>query len=82
MNVYIQSHNIYVKFEPDEFTIVSSVSFEPRVHLAIEGRSDDGWYTIGEIEIRENIMKDRKNSQQINQKFNNHFIYITKKFIL
>jgi hypothetical protein len=42
-----------------EVAIVSPVSFEPRVKLAIDGRTDDGWYNIGDIEIRENIMKDR-----------------------
>jgi hypothetical protein len=41
-----------------ELAIISPASFEPRVKLAIEGKTGDGWYSIGEIEIRENIMKD------------------------
>ena len=41
-----------------EIAIVAPVSFEPYVKLAIEGKTNDGWYSIGEIEIRESIMKD------------------------
>ena len=36
-----------------EISIVAPVSFEPRVKLAIEGITNDGWYSMGEIEIRE-----------------------------
>jgi len=36
-----------------EIAIVAPVSFEPRVKLAIEGQTDDGWYSMGEIEIRD-----------------------------
>jgi hypothetical protein len=39
-----------------EIAIVTPVSFDPRVKLAIEGRTKDGWYGIGEIEIREAIV--------------------------
>ena len=42
-----------------EIAIVAPVSFEPRVQLAIEGKTNDGWYGIGEIEIKESIMKDK-----------------------
>lgn len=42
-----------------ELAIVAPVSYEPRVQLAIEGKTADGWYSIGEIEIREANMKDR-----------------------
>ena len=35
-----------------DIAIVSPVSYEPRVKLAIEGVIDDGWYTMGEIEIK------------------------------
>ena len=36
-----------------EIAIVSPVSYEPRVKLAIEGITDDGWYPMGEIEVKE-----------------------------
>ena len=42
-----------------EIAIVSPVTFEPHVRLAIEGRTGDGWYSMGEIEVREAILKDR-----------------------
>jgi len=42
-----------------EVAIVSPVSFEPCVQLAIEGKTNDGWYGIGAIEIKENNMRDR-----------------------
>jgi hypothetical protein len=32
-----------------EVAIVDPVSYEPRVKLAIAGRNNDGWYTLGEI---------------------------------
>ena len=41
-----------------EIAIVAPVSYEPRVKLAIEGRTNDGWYSLGEIEIKESSMKD------------------------
>jgi hypothetical protein len=31
--------------------IVDRINHEPRVKLAIEGRLDDGWYPLGQIEI-------------------------------
>ncbi|HUX97388.1 MAG TPA: DUF4832 domain-containing protein [Bacteroidales bacterium] len=37
-----------------EIAIVSPVSFEPRVKLAISGANDDGWYYIGDIMIQQN----------------------------
>ena len=57
--------NLYIPFDAPlgkyqlEVAIVSPASFEPRVKLAIEGKTDDGWYHIGEIEIKENSMKDK-----------------------
>ena len=36
-----------------EIAIVAPASYEPRVQLAIEGKTNDGWYSIGEIEVRE-----------------------------
>ena len=36
-----------------EIAIVSPVSYEPRVKLAIEGITTDGWYSIGEIEVKD-----------------------------
>ena len=36
-----------------EIAIVAPASYEPRVKLAIEGKTSDGWYSMGEIEIRE-----------------------------
>lgn len=35
-----------------EIAIVSPVSFEPRVKLAIAGVNKEGWYTLGEIEVK------------------------------
>lgn len=32
--------------------IVDCQSHEPEVNLAIEGRNDDGWYSLGQIEIK------------------------------
>ncbi len=40
-----------------QIAIVSPVSYEPRIKLAIEGRNQDGWYSIGEIEIKEQILE-------------------------
>ena len=56
-NLYIPHDAPLGKYQL-EIAIVAPVSNEPRVKLAIEGKTDDGWYSIGEIEIRENIMKD------------------------
>ncbi len=36
-----------------QLAIVDRWKFEPRVKLAIEGRGDDGWYQLGQIEITE-----------------------------
>ena len=40
-----------------EVSIVSPVSYEPRVKLAIEGITADGWYPMGEIEVKETQLK-------------------------
>ena len=61
----LHNENLYVPFDAPlgkyqlEVAIVSPVSFEPQVQLAMEGKTSDGWYAIGEIEVRENMMKDR-----------------------
>lgn len=34
-----------------QIAVVDRIHFEPRVNLAIEGRRDDGWYPLGQIEI-------------------------------
>ena len=34
-----------------QLAIVDRLNFEPRVNLAIEGRGDDGWYPLGNIEV-------------------------------
>lgn len=36
-----------------EIAIVSPVSYEPRVKLAISGVNNEGWYPMGEIEVRD-----------------------------
>jgi hypothetical protein len=38
-----------------EVAIVSPVSWEPRVKLAIEGRNEEGWYPIGNIKIQDSL---------------------------
>jgi hypothetical protein len=34
-----------------QLAIVDRINYEPRVHLAIEGRREDGWYPLGRIEV-------------------------------
>jgi hypothetical protein len=34
-----------------QVAVVDRLKFEPRVKLAIEGRQEDGWYQLGEIEL-------------------------------
>jgi len=36
-----------------EIAVIAPVSHEPRVKLAIDGKTNDGWYSMGEIQIRE-----------------------------
>ena len=57
-NLYIP-HDAPLGTYKMEVAIVSPASFEPRVKLANEGKTDDGWYSIGDIEIKENLMKDK-----------------------
>ena len=57
-NLYIPHDMPLGKYQL-ELAIIAPVSHEPRVKLAIEGRTGDGWYSIGEIEVRENNLKDR-----------------------
>ena len=42
-----------------ELAIVDPVLYESSIKLAIEGKTNDGWYSIGEIEVKENMMKDK-----------------------
>ncbi|WP_455638150.1 DUF4832 domain-containing protein [Parabacteroides sp.] len=55
----VHDENLYIPFDLElgkyqlEIAIVSPVSYESRVKLAIEDITDDGWYPIGEIEVRE-----------------------------
>ena len=35
-----------------QLAIVDRINYEPRVKLAIEGRMDDGWYPLGQIQIK------------------------------
>ena len=35
-----------------QVSIVDRWKFEPRVDLAIEGREDDGWYQLGQINVK------------------------------
>lgn len=54
-NVY--DHSLWVPADVSEGTyelqvaIVDRMKYEPRVKLAIEGRQDDGWYQLGQIEV-------------------------------
>jgi len=34
-----------------QLAVVDRINYEPRVNIAIEGRLDDGWYQLGQIEI-------------------------------
>jgi len=49
---------LYVPFDAPlgkyrvEIAVVAPVSYEPRVKLAIDRKTDDGWYYMGEIEIK------------------------------
>jgi hypothetical protein len=51
-NLFIPYNTPLGKYHLD-IAIVAPVSYEPRVKLAIEGRTDDGWYNIGDIEVKE-----------------------------
>jgi hypothetical protein len=51
-NVYVPHDAPLGKYQLD-IGVVAPVTFEPRVKLAIDGKTDDGWYHIGEIEIKE-----------------------------
>jgi hypothetical protein len=37
--------------------IVDRQSHEPKVNLAIEGRTTDGWYQVGQVEVKESKMR-------------------------
>lgn len=56
----VHEENLYIPFDMPvgkykiEIAIVSPVSWEPRVKLAIDGLTEDGWYSLGEIEVRVN----------------------------
>ena len=55
-NLYIPHDMPFGKYQL-EIAIVSPVSYEPRVKLAIEGITVDGWYPMGEIEVKETQLK-------------------------
>ena len=54
-NIY--DHSLWIPADVPEGTyriqvaIVDRMKYEPRVKLAIEGREDDGWYQLGQIEV-------------------------------
>lgn len=56
----VYDENLYIPFDMPvgtyqlEIAIVSPVSFEPRVRLAISGVTKDGWYPMGEIAVKDN----------------------------
>ena len=55
----VDEENLFIPFDMPlgkyqiEIAIVSPVSYEPRVKLAIAGVKKDGWYTMGEIEVKD-----------------------------
>ena len=55
----VHDENLYIPYDMPsgtyhlEIAIVSPVSFEPRVKLAISGKTEDGWYLIGDILVKE-----------------------------
>jgi hypothetical protein len=56
----VYDENLYIPFDMPvgtyqlEIAIVSPVSFEPRVRLAISGVTKEGWYPMGKIEVKDN----------------------------
>jgi hypothetical protein len=56
----VHDENLFIPFEMQsgkymiEIVIVSPVSYESLIKLAIERRNNEGWYPTGEIKIREN----------------------------
>ena len=59
----VHDEKLYIPFDMPlgkyqvEIAIVSPVSYEPRVKLAIEGITADGWYPMGEVEVKEVLLK-------------------------
>lgn len=57
----VDEETLYIPFDMPlgkyqiEIAIVSPVSFEPRVKLAIAGVQKDGWHTMGEIEVKDRL---------------------------
>lgn len=57
---YLVDDAVFVPFDMPlgkyeiQIGIVDKQSHEPKVNLAIEGRTAEGWYSIGEIEIKQN----------------------------
>ena len=55
----VHDETLFVPFDIPEGTyklevaIVSPVSFEPRIKLAISGATDDGWYPMGDILVQD-----------------------------
>jgi hypothetical protein len=56
----VYDENLYIPFDMPvgtyqlEIAIVSPVSYEPRVKLAIKGVNADGWYPMGDIQVGSN----------------------------
>lgn len=56
----VQDENLFIPFDMPvgtyqlEISIISPVSLEPRVRLAISGINEDGWYPMGEIVVKDN----------------------------
>ena len=61
----LYEENLYIPLDAPagkyrvELAIVSPVTYEPRIQIAIDGKTDDGWYFLGDVEIKENDLKDR-----------------------
>ena len=60
----VHDEKLYIPFDMPlgkyqlEIAVVSPASYESRVKLAIEGITADGWYSIGEIEVKETQLKN------------------------
>ena len=54
----VHDENLYIPYDMPlgtyrlEIAIVSPVTFEPRIKLAISGKTEDGWYSMGDIEVK------------------------------
>jgi hypothetical protein len=59
----VYDEKLYIPFDMPsgtyqlEIAIVSPVSYEPRVKLAIEGINKEGWYPMGKVEVNNSLNK-------------------------